>query len=153
MTLEAGKSLTINGGGSQTVWSAAGIHTQTAGGHTAYASSHATPKGRSQAVRMPVFPLAMEAKDHSVQLNVLKNTAYSFAGQRARIYQAHGGAGTLLGTALVGPQQATQPVHAEQAQTLVAFLGEGAWAINDHEHNSDGCGCGNHDDHEPGAHL
>ncbi|WP_349815911.1 DUF2345 domain-containing protein [Curvibacter sp. CHRR-16] len=69
ITLTAGDKLTINGAGSQTVWSAAGIHSTTAGSHMAYASNHDQPKGKTQAVSLPSLPLHEPASQYHTALD------------------------------------------------------------------------------------
>ena len=64
--IRAKKSVTLNGGGSYTTWSAAGIDSGTTGSHNAHAGHHAHPLGRSEEVVMPVLPTGVP-KGNSVR--------------------------------------------------------------------------------------
>ncbi len=56
ITLTAKESVTINGGGSYTVWSAGAIKSGTTGSHVAHAVTHGGPGAKSVPAVMPVMP-------------------------------------------------------------------------------------------------
>ncbi|QDL56418.1 type VI secretion system Vgr family protein [Rhodoferax aquaticus] len=65
VSIMAKERLVINGGGSQTVWSAAGIHSQTAGSHVAHAAYHGLAPGKAGSVSMPELPTGTPAAKRS----------------------------------------------------------------------------------------
>ncbi len=56
ITLTAKESVTINGGGSYTVWNAGAIKSGTTGPHVAHAGDHGYPGAKSVPITMPTFP-------------------------------------------------------------------------------------------------
>ncbi len=69
ITLTAKDSVTINGGGSYTVWSAASIWSGTTGGHTVHAADFGHPGGKSVAVVIPGLPFVPVPDAYSVRLD------------------------------------------------------------------------------------
>jgi type VI secretion system secreted protein VgrG len=92
-------------------------------------------------VVMPKMPISSEVKDFSTLLNLAENSAFNFAASKADVYVETGESVTPLGTALLKHSQKTQTIHTDTAQTLVAFVGDGGWEMNDHEHGDGGDAC------------
>jgi type VI secretion system secreted protein VgrG len=56
ISITAKQSVTINGGGSYTVWNAGAIKSGTTGPHIAHAGDHGHPGATSVPITMPTFP-------------------------------------------------------------------------------------------------
>ncbi|MBT0570052.1 DUF2345 domain-containing protein, partial [Curvibacter sp. CHRR-16] len=133
ITLTAGDKLTINGAGSQTVWSAAGIHSTTAGSHMAYAGNHDQPKGKTQAVSLPSLPFVPEnlPKQYSARLNLAAalgldaNTRQVEVSAPVRAYNA---AGELIAAGGLDAKGNTPTIFANKAEKLRIVVGDGKWS-------------------------
>ena len=148
----AKEQVSVQGGSSGTTWSAAGIEHYTEGTFDQKAGSHSLGAASGMAAPvMPALPVSAEVKNFAAKFDLLKNSAFFFSDDAPKVYLQEGNEITLLGTAMLNTEQKTQAIHTDEAATLVAFVGQSGWEINDHEHNDGdggGCGCGAHDNEE-----
>ncbi len=148
----AAKGIRLQSGPTEVTITPEGVKWVTPGYDHVYAAEHQTfTPSSAAAVAMPKLPIPTDVKDFSTQLNLSENSAFSFAGARADVYVEAGDSVTFLGASSVNDSQKTQTIHADEAQTVVAFVGDGGWEMNDHEQGdgSDGCcDCGTEHDSE-----
>ncbi|WP_199220169.1 type VI secretion system Vgr family protein [Limnohabitans sp. Rim8] len=138
----AAKGIRLQSGPTEVTITPEGVKWVTPGYDHVYAADHQTfTPSSAAAVAMPKLPIPTDVKDFSTQLNLSENLAFSFAGTKADVYVEAGDSVSFLGASSLNDSQKTQTIHADEAQTVVAFVGDGGWEMNDHE-QGDGCdGC------------
>ncbi|WP_168224845.1 DUF2345 domain-containing protein [Rhodoferax aquaticus] len=132
VSIMAKERLVINGGGSQTVWSAAGIHSQTAGSHVAHAAYHGLAPGKAGSVSMPSLPFVPEnlPKPYSIQINAVGKVGVVGSQTKAAAlpkFRAYNDTGELLAQGFLDSKGNTPPIYSDKPETVRVVLGDGPW--------------------------
>jgi type VI secretion system secreted protein VgrG len=129
--LTAKESVTINGGGSYTVWNAGAIKSGTTGSHVAHAVTHGGPAAKSVAVVMPSLPFVPEnlPKLYSIQANA---KALMGVGADKKLatqptYRAYNTKGELLARGAVKSDGTMGPVFTDKPEKVRFVIGDGDW--------------------------
>jgi type VI secretion system secreted protein VgrG len=132
ITLTAKDSITINGGGSYTVWNAGAIKSGTTGSHSVHATDFGHPEGRSVGVVMPSLPFVPEnvSKKYSIQMNARGKIGVANRMSKAAAlpkFRAYNEKGELLAQGFVDTKGNTPPVFSEKPETVRFVFGDGQW--------------------------
>jgi len=148
----AAKGIRLQSGPTEVTITPEGVKWVTPGYDHVHAADHQTfTPASAAAVAMPKLPISLAVKDFSTQLNLSENSVFNFSGTKADVYVEAGDSVDFLGSSSFNDTQQTQTIHVDEQQTVVAFVGDGGWEINDHVHEDgcDGCcDCGSDNDSE-----
>ena len=129
INLSAKESITFNGGGSYTTWSAAGISHHTAGRHDMHAATNTLDMGgASTPVVIPQLPTAALEGDYQTRFDVgamLENDPL-LAGAPYEFWLKSDNK-TLLASGLLNDMARTAPVHTQESDDIFMVIGDHEW--------------------------
>jgi uncharacterized protein (DUF2345 family) len=131
ITIKGKESVTINGGGSYTVWNAGAIKSGTTGSHMAHAVTHGGPGAKKVPVVMPSLPFVPEnlPKQYSIKANAKALMGLGADKKLATLptYRAYNTKGELLALGAVKPDGTMGPVFTDKPEKIRFVLGDGDW--------------------------
>jgi hypothetical protein len=136
ITLSAKESVTINGGGSYTVWNAGAIKSGTTGPHVAHAVTHGGPGAKSVPVNVAPSHVVVPGPQSLRFAAVGSDDAMKLAGYAGQQYSLINAEGRIAASGTVSSGGTIERYLSENQEQLTLFIGSTTVSFVEAENNN-----------------